>query len=111
MPRIKAKQTALLPIALLAGLFGAGCAGPWTHRLTLPTGNELVREQLVFHSDFPLPSQHRLFEELIVRRRDLAERLRAPVSDEPIHVYLFEDAERFDTFVRLYHPEFPDRRA
>ena len=34
-----------------------------------------------------------------------------PVSDEAIHVYLFENADRFEGFVRLYHPRFPDRRA
>jgi hypothetical protein len=37
--------------------------------------------------------------------------LALPHSDEPIQVYLFETAERFEGFMRLYHPEFPDRRA
>jgi len=83
----------------------------WTNRLTLPESFELVRDQLVIHSDFPLPTQHRLIEELAARREDLRERLRVPVSDEPIHVYLFENAGRFDAFVGRYHPRFPDRRA
>ena len=34
-----------------------------------------------------------------------------PRSDEPIHVYLFENPERFQGFMRLHYPKFPDRRA
>lgn len=103
---------ALLCLVGLVGLAAApGCVSKWTNRLTLPAHHTLAREQLVFHSDFPLASQHRLIEELCVRRLDLKHRLRLPLSDEPIEVYLFENAERFESFVRLYHPRFPSRRA
>jgi len=96
----------------LSSLFvGTGCIAGWGSRLSLPAGHTLVREQLVIHSDFPLASQHRLLEELSARRLDLTQRLGLPTSDEPIDVYLFESAERFHAFVRLYHPEFPSRRA
>jgi hypothetical protein len=77
----------------------------------LPTDYTLVRDQLVIHSDFPLASQHRLVEELTARRFDLQNRLGIPLSDEPIDVYLFENSERFDSFLRVYHPQFPARRA
>jgi hypothetical protein len=70
-----------------------------------------VREQLIVHSDFPLPASHRLLEELTARRVDLQEQLGLPLSEEPIHVYLFDSAEDFRTFVGLYHPGFPSRRA
>jgi hypothetical protein len=98
-------------LAAMAVLCGAGCARAWTNGLLLPADNTLVRGQLVIHSDAPMASHHRLIEELIVRRQDLEERLRIPVSDEPIHVYLFEDAERFQKYLRLHHPLFPARRA
>ena len=52
-----------------------------------------------------------MFEELTAQRPDLCHRLALPCSDEPIHVYLFETAERFPGFIKLHHPEFPDRRA
>lgn len=91
--------------------FSGGCLRHWSNQLTPPGDFELVRQQLVFHSDFPLASQHRLLEELTARRSDLQNRLQIPLSDEPIHVYLFENADRFGTFVRLYHPGFPARRA
>ncbi len=96
---------------LLAVLVFAGCASALTARLALPDRNTLVRDQLVFHGDFPLSMHHRLFEELIAQRADVCARLALPQSDEPIHVYLFESPERFQDFMRLRHPGFPSRRA
>lgn len=89
----------------------SGCANLWTPRLTLPADHTLVREQLVIHSDFTVPAHHRLLEELVARRDDIVERLGLPLSDEPIHVYLFESADEFGAFMRLHHPKFPLRRA
>ncbi len=89
----------------------AGCAWVGTERASLPELNTVARGQLVFHSDFALPSNHRLLEELTARRSDLEERLGLPLSDEPIHVYLFDSPEEFREFVRARHPDFPSRRA
>jgi len=88
-----------------------GCAASLAVRPTLPSAYRVDRPPLVFHTDFPLASQHRLLEEMIARRDDLGRLLGLPGSNEPIHVYLFEDAARFEAFVRRYHPDFPDRRA
>jgi hypothetical protein len=79
--------------------------------VTLPADDALVCDQLVIHSDFHLPRRHRLVEELVARRNDVVERLRLPVSDEPIHVYLFDTSERFQGFMSRHYPDFPDRRA
>lgn len=98
------------PILLIVLTIG-GCAGSLASRLTLPSQNTLVRDQLVIHGDFPLAAHHRLFEELTAQRAELCRQLALPCSDEPIHVYLFESPERFEGFIRLHHPEFPDRRA
>lgn len=100
-----------LPSFLLILLAVCGCTGILAGRLTLPERNTLVRDQLVIHGDFALSAHHRLFEELTAQRADLCRRLTLPGSDEPIHVYLFESADRFDGFMRLHHPGFPDRRA
>ncbi len=94
---------------LLAGWFGCGQAV--LSRVVLPSAYTLDLDTLVIHSDFPLPAQHRLLEELMARRQDLSQRLGLPGSGEPIHVYLFENGEQFAAFMRLYHPEFPARRA
>ncbi len=93
-----------------AVLLLAGCLLS-RNTVTLPTDDLLERGQLVIHSDFRLPSHHRLVEELVARRHDLVERLGLPASDEPIHVYLFDSAERFERYIAAAHPEFPDRRA
>ena len=92
-------------------LLFSGCASSLAGRLKLPDSNTLVREQLVIHSDFALPAHHRLFDELTAQRTDLNGRLGLPQSDESIHVYLFETPERFQGFMKLHYPRFPDRRA
>ena len=107
---MEASRTAKLVVAL-AGLFVAGCAQPLSTRLTLPDTHILVRDQLVIHSEFPLPAHHRLLEELAARRVDLSQSLMLPVSDEPIHVYVFQTPGEFEAFMRLRHPSFPQRRA
>ncbi|MEE8451625.1 MAG: hypothetical protein V3R99_06905 [Thermoguttaceae bacterium] len=71
----------------------------------------MAREQLMVHSDFPMAAQHRLIEELTARRFDLSRRLAVPISNEPIHIYLFENVEAFDRFMGMHHPDFPNRRA
>ena len=79
--------------------------------LERPAANELTRGQLVIHSDFRVPRRHRLLDELSMRRHDVTSTLDIPASDEPIHVYLFEDQERFANYMKRRHPLFPSRRA
>jgi hypothetical protein len=98
-------------IFVVCVLFSAGCHGPWASRLILPDQNTVVREQLTIHSDFALPPHHRLLDELVSQRGDLNRRLGLPNSDEPINVYLFENVDRFKGFMKIYYPEFPERRA
>lgn len=74
-------------------------------------GNSVVRDQLIIYSDFTLPQHHRLLEELTAQRGTLGAKLGLPVSDEPIHVYLFPTPEKFKAFMTSEYPEFPDRRA
>jgi hypothetical protein len=96
---------------LLAAIVSGGCAGGLAGRLVPPQQNTLVRDQLTIHSDFPVAAHHRLFEELVAERNELCRQLGLPCSDEPIHVYLFDTAERFEGFIRLHYPQFPNRRA
>ena len=79
--------------------------------LELPQNREVVRGQLVIHSDFHLPSRHRLLDELENRRADISEALNIPVSDEMIHIYLFADEASFTDYLKRKHPLFPNRRA
>ncbi len=78
---------------------------------TLPESNRLIRDQLVVHSEFRLPRQHRLLSELAAQRDDLAQKLDLPTSDEPIHVYLFDSSSDYQAYMARHYPEFPERRA
>lgn len=95
-------------VALL--LTTIGCTLP-KQAIQLPSQQETIREQLVVHSDFHLPKHHRLLDELTARRDEISMTLGVPKSDEPIHVYLFENGEQFFEFMNREHPGFPSRRA
>lgn len=77
----------------------------------LPKKTERQVGQLRIHADFPLAGQHRLIRELDALRVTLSQELDLPVSDEPIHLYLFGNLSDYQTFVQRHFPGFPARRA
>ena len=89
----------------------AGCQVFHTAGKPEPFRHVVKRQQLVLHSDFPLPQQHRLIEELIAQRDLLTSKLRLSTSDEPIHVDLFSEDDAYYDFLELRFPDFPARRA
>jgi hypothetical protein len=95
---------------LLAFASSSGCA-----RLrvapALPERKSMVLGQLVIFSNSPLPSHHRLLEELQAQRAQLSTKLALPTSDEPIHVYLFPSSDELEAYMRVYFPALPKRRA
>lgn len=91
-------------------LVAMGCAG-WRGLARAPSDTQLVLDQLVVSSSFPLPSKHRLLEELRAERSLVGETLGLPSSDEPIYVHLFQTAEEFREHARAYFPGVSDRRA
>jgi hypothetical protein len=96
--------------SLLLGCLVIGCA-KWRAAPQLPVNNSMVLDQLVVFSETPLPRNHRLLEELRALRTTVSTKLGLPISDEPIHVYLFPTAEKFEAFFRVNHPNLPRRRA
>src|ERR1700704_4130504 len=66
----------------------------------LPDAFQTPVGQLVFHSDFPLPADHRLVRELTIERDDVNQTLGLTPSTETINVYLFRDAERYQEFLK-----------
>jgi len=83
----------------------------WSTTDGLPSRAEIVAGQLVIHADFPLAEQHRIVRELESLRTDVSQQLGLPISDEPVHLYLFENKDRYDTFAARQFPGFPMRRA
>src|SRR5207237_770788 len=100
----------LAPAALL---YAGGCHGLWRSTspqpASLPVAHQLRVEQLVFHSDFDLPREHRLVRELVDEREAVYRTLGLPPSDEPIEVYLFHDVETYRQFLMRYFPSVPSR--
>jgi len=97
-------------IALLITASITGCASV-RGVPALPQELSVVRDQLVIYSDFKLATRHRLVEELIALRGDISEQLDVPVSDEPIHIYLFDKAATYQKYIDKHFPDLPDRRA
>ena len=100
--------------AVLAGLAAAtagGCTALQQRLAALPERNSRTVDQLVIHSDWELPSQHRLLDDLRLLRGDVLQTLALPASDEPIHVYLFETELELDQYLARRHPGLPSRRA
>jgi hypothetical protein len=104
----------LIHAVVIVVLFG-GCRGLWHRGLpqpaALPVAHHVRVEQLVFHSDFDLPREHRMVQALTSERDDVCRTLGLPSSDEPIDVYLFRDAETYGSYLARYFPSVPSRRA
>ena len=88
-----------------------GCHTIFTKSRQTQFQYQVAREQLVLHSDFPLPEQHRLIEELLLARSQVSEKLGLSPGDEPIHIYLFADEASYYDFLQLRFPGFMNRRA
>src|SRR6478609_512831 len=112
-----------MPIVLAGLLLVGGCRalqqpmvitapvtkGPPSSRL--PDAFQIPVGQLVFHSDFAIPADHRLLRELVAEREYVNQTLGLAGSNEPIDVYLFRDAERYQEFLKRNFPNVPSRRA
>lgn len=108
---LKFESRPLLGLVFVIALTGVtGCAG-LGGRVDLPTEKQFDREQLIVYSDIKLPNNHRLLRDLSARRRDIADILLLPMSDEPINVFLFKDEKRYQRYLKQNHPQFPERRA
>lgn len=121
MGRLTTSLLATLPMAVI-GCAHLATVSSWEATLPpairaggdvpdLPNRTELVAGQLVIHADFPLAGQHRLVRELEEMRADVSQELGLPISDEPVHLYLFESPARYEAFVAARFPSFPVRRA
>jgi hypothetical protein len=67
--------------------------------------------QYVFHSDFELKRNLPLFDELSELGEQVHRELQLPSSRNLVQVYIFEDRDRFERFMRAKYPDLPKRRA
>jgi hypothetical protein len=67
--------------------------------------------QFVFYSDRPLKPTAPLFQELSELRDQIFRDLKLPASNTVVQVYLFDDQEKYDRYMKFRYPELPRRRA
>lgn len=67
--------------------------------------------QYVFFSDFDLKKDDPLFDELSDLRETVVRELQLPPSTAVIQVYLFEDRDKYERFMKARYPDLPKRRA
>jgi hypothetical protein len=65
----------------------------------------------VFMSDFEIQREQPLFQELAQLRDQVQKELLLPPGDAAVQVYLFENKERYERFMKETYPELPPRRA
>ncbi|MFL5328454.1 MAG: hypothetical protein ACJ8C4_06025 [Gemmataceae bacterium] len=76
-----------------------------------PGKNSLRVSQYMFFADFELKRDDPLFAELSDLREQVVRDLQLPTAESAIQVYLFEDRERYEAFMRERYPDLPKRRA
>jgi hypothetical protein len=79
--------------------------------LALPSKHSFRVSQFAFIHDFDLNREQPIFRELSELREQVFQELQLPDSAKLIKVYLFEDQERYDAFMRVTYPDLPKRRA
>jgi hypothetical protein len=67
--------------------------------------------QFVFYSDTPIKANAPLFQELSDLRELLYRDLKLPPSNNIVQVYLFDDQDKYERFMKFRYPELPRRRA
>ncbi|HVS34051.1 MAG TPA: DUF1570 domain-containing protein [Gemmataceae bacterium] len=65
----------------------------------------------VFVSDFEVPRDQPLFQELADMRDQIDKELQLPPSTTSVQVYLFEDRKSYEHFMQARYPDLPQRRA
>jgi hypothetical protein len=100
-----------IAIFICLSVLGSCRSLPLTQPKTLPEAHQLVAGQLVIHSDFELPGDHRLVRDLVEERANICKTLSIQSSNEPIDVYLFRDADRYGEYLARNFPSVPSRRA
>lgn len=77
----------------------------------LPSQSQLRVSQFVFLSDLELKKDLPLFQELAALREQVLRELHLPASDALIQVYVFEDRETYEAYMKSKYPDLPNRRA
>lgn len=86
-------------------------AKPVANPGALPSAHSFRIAPYVFLSDFEVPQSQPLFKELAHLRDQVSKELLLPPGNSVVQVYLFENRDRYEKFMKIKHPELPLRRA
>jgi hypothetical protein len=78
---------------------------------SLPSRHSFRVAPYVFISDFEIPREQPLFQELAQLRDQVYKELLLPPGTAEVRVYLFETRERYEAYMKGQYPDLPDRRA
>jgi hypothetical protein len=67
--------------------------------------------QFVFYADFDIDRRLPIFAELANLRDQVYKELQLPSANTVVHVYLFEDRQRYERFMKAKYENLPYRRA
>src|SRR4051794_21992970 len=79
--------------------------------VALPNKYSVRVSQYYFFADFEIKPALPLFQELGDLREQIVHELHLPTSNTVVQVYLFEDREKYDRFMKYRYPDLPNRRA
>lgn len=105
------RQAALLLIGALCAAGGLSCATARPARVSLPAKHSIRADQLQIVSDFKLPKDHPLIDDLKALRQQVSQRLELPLGTRQVVVYLFTDEREYTQYLHVAFPGYPPRRA
>lgn len=99
-------------LILLLLLAISGCRlGNKEPALKLPAKHSVRSDQLLVYSDFHIPADHRLIQDLKDLRVQVYDHLQLPVQRRQVVVYLFQDEASYRNYLTGIYPNLPHRRA
>ena len=100
-----------LEAALIAGAMCLGCRTPKRPALALPARHSIHSGQMTVLSDFRLPADHTLIQDLVVLRKQVSVALKLPEQREKVLVYIFDNEKKYRDYLNRAYPGLPSRRA
>jgi hypothetical protein len=90
-----------------------GCAALDRGQSLVPTRHKTRTGQFLLLSNFPMSDDSPPVRSLNDLERDLSQHMgfRPPVAEDPVEIYVLDDREAFEHFLKFYFPELPPRRA
>ena len=98
-------------MCLAVGMVVAGCHATAPKVISPPDRHAVRSENLVVESDFELPKDHPLIQDLVALRDRITRGLDLPPQREQVVVYLFSGELDYTKYLNVAHPGLPKRRA